>query len=677
MLADVRLGSGLGRAKLRASITALGEMYGVPDPERSRGFGPVTSIRKVDPNIRVISDAITASSILRKVAEYQDQSSTANSNGEALWRYAAAWMIYPNNVPAALDTAQIVKGATDKQSERLRTELWRTYVTLRRLEWRRYFLGVLRGDRPALDLSSSDRANLYTSIRGFGPFGAEEQLRAAVRRQVKRGSAAPEMYSLLGSLEPNADVIAAAEDYKQALQGYIDQNRDDKARETLNAIRLAEPDRIPEQMVPRKFRPEWIAMLLKAPVKAAPRGADVKLSPQDCAHVSSIKKLDATGLYRVEFAEPLEKCTLIELAGDFHGTSLQVEEDRSEIDRLHDRDTVISGKAVTSTNVIDLTIKFNDFEPREHIIAPLDPFTGEFRVRLRKALVAGQSVSLRALDGDKANELRNATVKPLRLDSGRLRIYAKVGTSVGFSGITDVSNLLVGFGYDYNFHTWHQDNFLVRERGSAKSAAAVLLNAYFEGNVSPLLVSAYCIQPSCRTKLVQPPQSATFEFGMYAPIIPMWKKLATRSIRGVSNGYFIAPLVKGGVQNISPAPVNAAPLLETGPNQPFWSAGLRLGHLRFVSSDKGVSPSLLSYFDVTWGRWDRFAIPMEQTGIRVPTRFETTGLVKLPRTPLSVGFLTNIRRGLNEYRLFAVLRIDVFNELARLRKEISHNSAGK
>lgn len=140
-----------------------------------------------------------------------------------------------------------------------------------------------------------------------------------------------------------------------------------------------------------------------------------------------------------------------------------------------------------------------------------------------------------------------------------MRVYLKASTSIGFSNISSVSNLVLGAGF--NLHTWHKNNIVTAQRGSGRARAGVLLNSYFEVQVSPLLISERCADRNiCTAKLVQPSQSVTMEFGMYAPIVPKWP---TRPIRGVTNGFFLVPPAKGGVQYISSSAAQSATVVQS------------------------------------------------------------------------------------------------------------------
>jgi hypothetical protein len=77
------------------------------------------------------------------------------------------------------------------------------------------------------------------------------------------------------------------------------------------------------------------------------------------------------------------------------------------------------------------------------------------------------------------------------------------------------------------------------------------------------------------------------------------------------------------------------------------AGGLRIGHFRAFSNSHSVSPSLISWVDFTWGRWDRLPASdlLDKNGkVRYGTRFEVAGRLKIPYSPFTIGVRDKHRR---------------------------------
>lgn len=154
-------------------------------------------------------------------------------------------------------------------------------------------------------------------------------------------------------------------------------------------------------------------------------------------------------------------------------------------------------------------------------------------------------------------------------------------------------------------------------------------------------------------------RAASFEFGTYLPINfarTSW------SYNGQKQALFLAPIAKGGIESI-PKPDSATSDAGYGIFK-YMASGIRLGHYVVLPNSQSVAPELVSWVDLTIGKWDRFhndSIPN-----RSLMRFEATGRVKVPYTPATLGFSSNTGSGPDEFTFFAGTRFDVGKILSRI-----------
>jgi hypothetical protein len=154
-------------------------------------------------------------------------------------------------------------------------------------------------------------------------------------------------------------------------------------------------------------------------------------------------------------------------------------------------------------------------------------------------------------------------------------------------------------------------------------------------------------------------RASSFEFGTYLPI-----NFARTSwwYGGQKQALFLAPIVKGGIESI-PRP-DGTPSDSGYGIFKYIASGIRLGHYRVLPNSQSVAPELISWVDLTTGKWDRFrndSIPN-----RSLMRFEVTGRVKVPYTPVTLGFSSNTGSGPDEFTFFAGTRFDVGKILSRI-----------
>lgn len=194
-------------------------------------------------------------------------------------------------------------------------------------------------------------------------------------------------------------------------------------------------------------------------------------------------------------------------------------------------------------------------------------------------------------------------------------------------------------------------------------------------------------------------KAAQMQVGGY---IPIYSQFMTWKYGADNNAVFLAPLAKFGVQTITSEEVDQLRLANNGdPNYVlngddvynYFAFGTRLGHYRLPTS-ANVAPELISYLDLTLGKWENFDLRRGQPcnapansgkfdcqngngtvllgGKPVYIRerhfragFE--GRLKVPETPLFVGFDANFGKGPDDLRFLFGTRFDVGSLFGRLK----------
>jgi hypothetical protein len=151
-------------------------------------------------------------------------------------------------------------------------------------------------------------------------------------------------------------------------------------------------------------------------------------------------------------------------------------------------------------------------------------------------------------------------------------------------------------------------------------------------------------------------KGAYVEGGVYTPFVlpsTQWH------FRGQANAFFIAPLAKYVFLDPDSTPAGATTAFNV---YRAYAGGFRLGHFRLPARFNQEGPALLSYLDVTAGRWENYR---ESNGTR-GTRLDVNGRYKIPLTILYIGFEANVGPGGSDFRLFAGTRVDVASILGKL-----------
>ncbi len=174
--------------------------------------------------------------------------------------------------------------------------------------------------------------------------------------------------------------------------------------------------------------------------------------------------------------------------------------------------------------------------------------------------------------------------------------------------------------------------------------------------------------------------SVMFQSAAYMPTyFKHWDREGDRRV----DAAFIAPIAKFGYQGIrilAPAradansPTKEEQIIENRSKVAsremfqFFSYGVRIGHLS-LPPNRNRAPDLLSYLDVTWGKWKNLrnfpnALPDDTS--KVPTRLGIEGRLKLPSLPFIIGFDSNTGPGPDEFRFIFGTRLDLGNVLKKL-----------
>ncbi len=151
-------------------------------------------------------------------------------------------------------------------------------------------------------------------------------------------------------------------------------------------------------------------------------------------------------------------------------------------------------------------------------------------------------------------------------------------------------------------------------------------------------------------------KGAYVEGGIYTPFMP---SIFQWNFRGQSNGFFVAPMAKYIFLDPDTTPAGATTSFNV---YRAYAGGVRLGHFRLPARFNKENSELLSYVDITGGKWEDFREPNGSRGARLDVK----GRYKLPYTLLYVGFEANVGPGGSDYRLFAGTRVDVSTILGKL-----------
>jgi hypothetical protein len=283
-----------------------------------------------------------------------------------------------------------------------------------------------------------------------------------------------------------------------------------------------------------------------------------------------------------------------------------------------------------------------------------------------------------------ANNNAEQLSAPIEYDWGRVRSYFTAG--MVFSKEREEfskSDLALSFVIDKNYYKSLKWN----------------LNTFFEARLTSIPVAAQASddasdgdgedeEPNQLDAFITSKKAGFAQAGVYLPInVTAWKN--QREL----NTLFIAPLAKGGVMTIT-GDRRTAEAETFGDDDVFnfYSFGVRLGHFRYprlrhpctafpnddnCDSFADYAPELISWLDITMGRWENFEldIPTGQLngdGNPITTRqrrwrYQAEGRLKIPETPFMVGFDGNFGQGPDDLRFGFGMRFDVAKLIHRLK----------
>ena len=308
---------------------------------------------------------------------------------------------------------------------------------------------------------------------------------------------------------------------------------------------------------------------------------------------------------------------------------------------------------------------------------------GNFSVTLPDPLVAGQVVRAQAFTATQVGSTLSDGITVTDAGSwGRARAYFAGG--VVFSKEREdfsKQDLTLTFALD---KSWLQDpDFRLEADASARTAGAGKsegawkmrqLNSFFDTRVTALPVvqetaegSGQNAQPSVE-QFVASRKGAVMQIGVYAPI---YGPQTSWVYAGAVNTFFIAPLVRLGIQTIPSASGTAS---VNASNQPddifnFWSGGVAIGHQK-LSGTTNQTPEIISYLHITWGYAEAFEYRTDPGDPRTtvkPLRMLVEGRLKIPDTALQIGFDGNLGRGHDDLRFIFGTRFDIGELFGKLR----------
>jgi hypothetical protein len=394
--------------------------------------------------------------------------------------------------------------------------------------------------------------------------------------------------------------------------------------------------------------------------------------------------------------------------------------------RLVDGATTISGVADQAS----ATLEFLDADANvllslsNGITVTSDSKTSVFTANLAQPLVAGQKIQVKEKTSG-SSSFANAgpafTVEGAG-DWGRIRMYFSGGLVLASdSNFQDQSSLFLGMNMDKNWR-WAGATSVPAAAGATPATAPpvfkfnhrVMWNTFFETRLTSVPESqtttpspttpasgtpsggstpaanatttttptATSTNPDTLTTFLSSRKSALLQVGNYFPILTnIW------TWQNAPNAMFIAPLVKIGF--IAPTSSSSGSTNSAGAaTQPvnlaqfynYYGYGARIGHMK-LSTDSNVSPELISYLDVIAGRFSNLETlsPIPGTSLTYPRRLyriAVEGNLKIPRTPLLLGFSANIGQNLggvphtqaakDDLRFFFGTRFDVGKLIAKL-----------
>ena len=314
---------------------------------------------------------------------------------------------------------------------------------------------------------------------------------------------------------------------------------------------------------------------------------------------------------------------------------------------------------------------------------------GQFDIKLSDPLVAGQTLFLietitettGSTGTDETPIFSDGVMRVAAFGSwGLVRAYFTSGFLLSQDqGSFSQSSLFLAFTLD---KTWKMPGYYFGRTHSDGTVTPRLkwppgINSFFETRLTSIPVNA-CAQPSggtgtsgssgtsaCATTsatgttttldtFLANRKTARLDLGAYIPFT-----MTGWAYKGTPNTLFLAPLAKIGFDTPAGSLSQTQPSNATGgattsgtvtPLNPtnfykFYTFGGRFGHYAMTSS-RDDAPETLSYLDFTFGRFSNLE-SLVQTGTQMGSRerlwrISVEGILKVPSTPLVIGFNANV-----------------------------------
>lgn len=172
-------------------------------------------------------------------------------------------------------------------------------------------------------------------------------------------------------------------------------------------------------------------------------------------------------------------------------------------------------------------------------------------------------------------------------------------------------------------------------------------------------------------------KSVAFQFGMVAPL---FHNSMTWDFGGDKHSLYFGPVVKVGFDSVR----EETKTIRQDPDDLFesYSAGVRIGHMK-LNADKAQAPRTVSFLDITRGKFENFeacrdgnrrVLEIEQGGtcdaaggeLLSPWRWGIEGRLRIPETPLLLGFQLNSGRDEDDIRFIVGATFDIGKVFTKL-----------
>jgi hypothetical protein len=199
------------------------------------------------------------------------------------------------------------------------------------------------------------------------------------------------------------------------------------------------------------------------------------------------------------------------------------------------------------------------------------------------------------------------------------------------------------------------------------------LNTFFDARLTSLpVVSKGTAAPAAAAatpldQFISSKKGAVVQAGVY---LPFYGRATSWRHEGIPNALFIAPVARGGIQTLT-GDDHTAEAERFGADDVFnfFSFGAALGHYKLTDT-VNRAPEIISYLHVTFGRYEAFEVVPDKTQPDIrkrPWRTVVEGRLKIPESPLQVGFDANIGEGHDDVRFSFATRFDIGELFGKLK----------